>query len=50
MESSNDSAQYETARNLTQRRIILRETSEKYEYLGENEIKKENILTHWSVA
>ena len=22
----------------------------KYEYLGENETKNENILTHWSVA
>ena len=22
----------------------------KYEYLGENETKTENILTHWSVA
>ena len=47
-ERSNDSAQQDTARNLTPRSIILRGTSEKYEYLGENETKKENILTHWS--
>ena len=30
--------------------MILRGTSEKLEYLGENETKNENILTHWSVA
>ena len=49
-EKSLDSAQYDTARNLTQRRIILRRTSKKFEYLGENETEFENILTHWSVA
>ena len=30
--------------------IILRGTSEKLEYLSENETKNENILTHWSVT
>ena len=30
--------------------IILRGTSEKLEYLSENETKHENILTHWSLA
>ena len=30
--------------------MILRGTSEKLEYLGENETKNENILTHWSKA
>ena len=34
-EKSLDSAQYDTARNLTLRSIILRRTSVKYEYLGE---------------
>ena len=34
-----DSAQYNTAG-----------TSEKLEYLGENEAKNKNILTRWSVA
>ena len=48
MEKSHDSAQYDTARNLTLHSIILRGTSEKY--LGENENKKETILTNWSVA
>ena len=38
-EQSHDSAQYETARNLTLRSIILRGTSEKYEYLCKNENK-----------
>ena len=42
--------QYDTAQNLTQRGIILRGTSKKFEYLGENETEFENILTHWSVA
>ena len=32
--------------HLTSRSIILRGTSVKYEYLGENETKNENILTH----
>ena len=50
MEKSHDSTQYHTARNLTPRSMILPGTSEKYEYLGENETKNENILTHWSVA
>ena len=45
-----DSAQYDTVRNLTPRSLILGEDSEKFEYLGENESKNENILTHWSVA
>ena len=45
-----DSAQYDTVRNLTPRSLILGEDSEKFEYLGENETKNENILTHWSVA
>ena len=45
-----DSAQYDTARNLTQRSIILRGTSKKFEYLSENETEFENILTRWSVA
>ena len=54
-ENSHDSSQYDTARNLTLRnltlhRMILRGTSEKLEYLGENDTKKENIITHWSVA
>ena len=30
--------------------MILRGTSKKFEYLGENETEFENILTHWSVA
>ena len=34
---------------MTLHSIILRGTSVKYEYLGENETKNENILTHWSV-
>ena len=50
MEKSHDSTQYHTARNLTPRSMILPGTSDKYEYLGENETKNENILTHWSVA
>ena len=45
-----DFAQYHTAGNLTPRSIILRRTSEKYEYLDENETKNETVLTHWSVA
>ena len=45
-----DPAQYDTARNLTLRSMILRGTSKKYEYLGENETKNETILTHWSVG
>ena len=49
-EKTHDSAQYNTARNLTPRRMIMRGTSEKLEYLSKNETKKENILTHWSVA
>ena len=32
------------------RSMILCGTSENYEFLSENQIKKENILTHWSVA
>ena len=35
-EKRHDSAQYDTARNLTPRSLILRRTSEKYEYLIEN--------------
>ena len=38
---------------LTPRGIIPRGVSffyTKYEYLGENEAKNENILTHWSVT
>ena len=50
MEKSLDSAQYDTARNLTQRSIILRRTSKKFEYLGENETEFQTVLTHWSVA
>ena len=42
MEKSHDSAQYDTARNLTLHSIILRGTSEKY--LGENEKQKGNYL------
>ena len=34
------------SKKLTPRSIILRRDSEKYEYLGENENKNENILTH----
>ena len=49
-EKSLDSAQYDTAQNLTQRSIILRGTLKKFEYLGKNETEFENILTHWSVA
>ena len=38
-----DSAQY----RVTQRSMILRGVNlKKYEYLGENEIKIENVLTH----
>ena len=40
-EKSHESAQYDTALNLTLGSIILRGTSEKLEYLGENETKKE---------
>ena len=36
---SHDSAQYDTERS-----------SEKFEYLGENETKNETLSTHWSVA
>ena len=50
MEKSHDTSQYDTARNLTPHRMILRGTSKKLEYLSENETKKENIITHWSVA
>ena len=51
MEKSHDSTQYDTTQNLTLRSMILRRTSEKLgKYLGENEMKNENILTHWSVA
>ena len=35
---------------MSQRSIILCGTSEKYEYLGKNNNKNENILTYWSVA
>ena len=45
-----DSAQYEAARRLTLRSMILSEDSEKLEYLSKNETKNENILNHWSVA
>ena len=41
MEKSHDSAQYDTAQNLTPRSIILRGTSEKLEYLSKNETKKQ---------
>ena len=50
MEKSHDSAQYDTAQNLTLRSIILRGTSEKLEYLGKNETKNKKNLTYWSVA
>ena len=50
MEKSLDSAQYNTARNLTPRSMIQRGTSKQFEYLGENKTKNETILTHWSVA
>ena len=49
-EKSLDSAQYDTAQNFIPRSMILRGTSKKFEYLGENETKNETILTHWSVA
>ena len=44
-EKSLDSAQYDTgtARNLTPRRMILRRTLKKFEYLGENETKNKTI-------
>ena len=45
-----DSVQFDTARNLTPRSMILRGISEKFEYLGKKETKNENILTHWPVA
>ena len=46
-----DSAQYDTVQNLTTRSMILRGVNlEKLEYLGENEIKFENISAHYSVA
>ena len=45
-----DSTQYDTARNLTPRSMILSRDSEKFEYLSEDKIKNKNILTHWSVA
>ena len=35
--------------HMTPHSIILRGDSKKFEYLGENEIKNETILTHWSV-
>ena len=44
-----DSAQYHTAGNLTLRSMTPRGTLEKFEYLGENEIKNKTILTHKSV-
>ena len=50
MEKSLNSAQYDTVRNLTQRSNILRGTSKKIEYLGENKTEFKNILTHCSVA
>ena len=46
-EKSLDSAQYDTAQNLTQFSMILRGTLKKFEYLGKNETEFENILTHW---
>ena len=58
-----DSAQYDTAWNLTPRSMIPMYCAEldsahydtarrfrKIEYLSEDETKKENIVTHWSVA
>ena len=45
-----DTVQYDTAQNLTPGSMILCGTSKKYEYLGENVTKFENILTHRSVA
>ena len=36
--------------HMTQPSMILRVSSEKYEYLGENETKNSNIFTNWSVA
>ena len=41
-----DSSQYDSAQNLTPRSMLLRRDSEKYEYLGKNENKNENILNH----
>ena len=49
-EKSLDSAQYDTAQNLTLRSMIMHGTSKQFEYFGENETKNETILTHWSVA
>ena len=49
-EKSLDSAQYDTARNLTQRSMILCGASKKFECLGENKTKNEAILTHWSLV
>ena len=46
-----DSAEYDTAGNLTPPSIILRGVNLKnLEHLGKNKIKKKNILTHYSVA
>ena len=45
-----DSAQYDTARRLTLRSMILHGDSEKFEYLSKNETIYKNILTYWSVA
>ena len=41
---------FDTPRRLTRRGMMPRGDSEKYEYLGENETKIENVLTCWSVA
>ena len=35
---------------MTLRSMILAGDSKKFEYLGENETKKETTLTHWSAA
>ena len=43
-EKSHGSVQYDSVRNLTPRSIILGGTSEKLEYLGENEIR-----SRWTV-
>ena len=46
-----DSAQYHTARNLTQRSIILRRTAQKNTNISaKNETKTKTVLTHQSVA
>ena len=46
-----DSAQYDTAQNLTLHSMIQHRVNlEKLEYLSENETKFKNISTHYSAA